>query len=261
MLRKEFLEKLAEFQTIGMLHKQENNDGHYYYVIKLAAYGDYDNSSAVERANYREIEESKEFENCDWLSNVTGGYGWEAITIELDEIITMKTWRKRDKEIADWIIDILSGLSDYPAISDESVSQIETELQDDTWKNCYESDFISELHKLYSEKYFFSIQDADFSSENLRKLFDETAESINEYWQIESGGIAYIDVKKVAQAIDIEKANNIFYHDFSAEKIGDITLLEELETISQADARELIDSLEKIPNNPGTKILIGLLNR
>lgn len=259
MLRKEFLEKLAEFEANHMLRKEENSDGDFYYVINLASFGDYDNSCAVERANYREIKESKEFENCDWLDTDIGAYNWEAITIELHEIETKK-WTSKDSKIADWLIDILDGLSDYPAINDETISIIEIELQDETWKNCYESDFINELDKIFSEKYNFSFQDAEYSSEKLRELFEETAKSINECWIIESGGNAYIDIERIAQNFPIEKANNIFFHDFSVEKIGDVSLLEELGEISLGDAREVVDLLATIPNNPATKILIEILN-
>jgi len=261
MLKKEFIEKLKEYEG-DMLHKEENSDGEFFYTIKYCSFGDYDNSCAVERANYREMRENKLFEICDWLDTILGAYNYEAIIIELYEIETAKIWTKRDQETADWIIGILSGLSDYPAINDESVSLIEMEMQDEAWENCYESDFISELHKLYSGKYFFDFNNADFSSGNLRELFEKTVETINEYWIIESGGSAHINFRTIALAFPIEKANNVFFHDFSVEKIGDVSLLEELGEISLGQSTDLVSYLENYPDksNPAIKIIIEMLN-
>jgi len=111
-------------------------------------------------------------------------------------------------------------LLEYPVIDDELLLNTETETQTETWENWARNDFISLLDKKlenelekydcvdleeYFEKYCEKNDiDIDFD-EFILSLFEKIQGNYNEYWIIETGGSAWIDLEKIV--------NNITWND------------------------------------------------
>lgn len=243
MTKKEFKQELNDFLATDFLIKDDDGypDYNEIYIVRLASYGDYDNSCAVERANFRDLKEN--FEKLPFVLEGYGGYSSEWIYIDI-KILNDTRWTQKISELSDELIEVFKGLMDYPAINDETVSEIEMELQNDAWENCYESDFISALADKFPGHY---LNDLDYSSEKLREVFEQVRENISEYWIIESGGNAYIDLEKIKQAIEPENLKGIFYLDFEPETFNDLSLEQLREAIEYIDnAPFYSDRLEKI---------------
>jgi hypothetical protein len=168
--------------------KLEENTAHgkFYYAPALLSFGDYDNSSAIERANVREF--LSKFSECcgSEFLHLKGAYYSESIYID---VMTQNTE----------IIEILQGLENYPAINDEAVGEVEMELNDQAWDCCYKDQFLKLLAERFGK---YSIEAPTDKEGDLRQFFEEHAVIVNEYWVIESGGNSYIDVKRIVKSVE-----------------------------------------------------------
>jgi hypothetical protein len=157
-----------------------SNKGEAYFCSPFLSYGDYDHSSAVERSNVRMF--LKEFKDHPDVRVKQGGYGWEAIFI--DVLCT-------DTEI----IEMLQSLENYPCINDEDVSNLEMEMEQESWENWIKSDFLQAIVKHYKADW----EDAD--TDKLYTLYNELKESTNTYFEVEAGGNGYIDIKRLISGL------------------------------------------------------------
>jgi hypothetical protein len=178
--RDENLDEISEieygsWQPVGNLRNAN------LFICKYMMYGDYDNSGAVERANYRVFLER--YGDNPGILKIFGGYGTTGIAIKVNSL-------------TDSMVDDLRGLANYPALDDEAVSEVEQELQDRAWAGGYRDEFRSLLTKKFDPE-----EEKDWSDGDLDRLFYVVAGRIDEDWRIETGGTAYIDVQKVAEAV------------------------------------------------------------
>lgn len=158
------------------------NDADNYYFPPLLSFGDYDNSCDVERSNVRMFEQQfAEFRGIDWVK-VTGAYGSESIAIKL---------LSTNEEI----IECLEALENYPAMDDEDVSEIFSEMENEAWSNWLERDFKCAVVKNYDA------DDTDMEDSELWGLFREMQGQTNTNGQIESGGSYYIDIKRLINGL------------------------------------------------------------
>jgi hypothetical protein len=177
-----------------------------FYMLPYASFGDYDNSCAVERANAREFKEQ-----FDFVSSHAVGYG-ELVGIDETDIDAI-TWEQLEA-----LQEVCNALADYPAINDATVSEVEMELQNEAWNSWARSDFKRELHKRLDSIGELASDSADENEvENLidnigdaaiDSVFYAACEKSNTYWQIESGGNAYIDLDRVAKSVELADLEN-----------------------------------------------------
>lgn len=166
------------------------------YVLPYATFGDYDNSSAVERSN------AKVFSELPFVSQQFGDYGTVWTGIDASDIDAI-TW----DQLQD-LIDTCDGLADYPVIDEQVMSDVEMELQNEAWESWGRTDFQQELCKQITseqeneeDKSALEDQIEQLTDKQIDKLFWHACEVSNTYWQIESGGNAYIDLERVAKAV------------------------------------------------------------
>lgn len=108
-------------------------------TIDAACYGDYDNSCAVERSNYRVLLADKEI--APHLIQLHGSYG----STGLAYIVPDPAHPEDIGALPDALRDALAGLADSACLDDEDVSNLETELESEAWESWGRRDFVKAL--------------------------------------------------------------------------------------------------------------------
>ena len=182
----------------------------------ILSYGDYDNSCAVERANCRELKNDPYYK--DTCENITvseleignlsrgedGLSAWTPYSPDAEtNMITVnfayngvQVWIKNDE----YAEDILRGLDDYPCISDETMSEIETEMEDEAWSGWIESDIGRALSKLEDDEKTRDAWDA-LTDDGRHELYRTAMDKTNTCGHCESGGTWYVDIDRLLPAI------------------------------------------------------------
>lgn len=155
-------------------------------IISVLSGGDYSNSCAVEYANFLEWQEMfADSLSIDWWT-VSGGYGSYGIAIRVDT---------ENEEI----LEMIGSLSDYCVINYDRLSQVETEWQDYSYRDCVAQDFVDGIEKQFEIE--LMIDDPEDSG-LVFDLFQVCADRANEYWEVEQHGSAYIRVEKLVSAVE-----------------------------------------------------------
>jgi hypothetical protein len=176
-------EDIADALECSVSWSNLENDPHGLWATHGAmTFGDYDNSCHVERANVRAFAQDFADGEGVWWVDLYGGHGSKGILLYLPRV-------------PDEAAEAVASLDEYPCLSDDLASEVETELVDEAWGNCYSSDVTRALEQ----------EGADLSAvtpEALREWFETWRETANEYWAIESGGDAYIRVDRIIARAD-----------------------------------------------------------
>lgn len=172
-----------------------SNTDNIYIMHDYCQMGDY-GGSLVEKANTDILTDEYGF------IKVFGGYGSISCIIQIDALLCMP------EEESDRILEVLEGLSDYPLIDDEELSNQESEQINEAWNDWTEYDF----KRVIESKFDIELDDYEFISNEVtfRSIFDEMAERVNEYWVNESGYDMWINVDKVADGMTNEDFNQYF---------------------------------------------------
>lgn len=155
---------------------------------KYLVYSDY-SGNLVERSNVAEWRERfADSEDIGWVE-VSGGYATSAIVINL-------AWADSypDNEVAEFI----SALEDYPLANEDRHSQMEVDVQQESWEHSYREDFRKALNVETSERedYIEALTD-----EQLFTLFSEGKEKANVYWENQNADEMYIDLDRIVTAL------------------------------------------------------------
>ena len=145
-----------------------DHEGNKYLLIPYCAYGDYDNSCAVERANYDVFLER--FEGNPAVFHLVGRYGYCAAMVRMG---------MASDETLEEIVGIVEGLMEYPAIDDEAVSAKEYEMLIEAWE-FYEDDVPEE-----------------YRDSALKLLKEEGAN----YGYVEAGGSVWIETDRLVEGV------------------------------------------------------------
>jgi hypothetical protein len=179
----------GEFYTIDDSRSyrgvQQDNDGDW-WGSEYAQGSDY-SGGPVQKANYRALLElGEEYEKESGITcyqTMTSGHGGYHIFFNV-------------YTTPDEIVETLAALDDYPAVSDEAVSEVEAEEVEEAWDNWAAHEFKQGLEKAFGG-------DADeVSPEDLRTCFDEAMEAGNTYWEPQGGEGMYVDMKRVLAKVD-----------------------------------------------------------
>lgn len=160
-------------------------------------------------------------EDCSW----PGGYSPSAVYRSNARVFRDKFRRELEEGadgdgpdialdvrfVTDDMLETLEALEDYPLIAEDDHSELEMELQEEAWDNWAASDWrrlvcsalddaLPEDCERDADEILDAIPDAD---DKLRELFHACAESSNTYWQEESDGDQWIDLERVAGALDL----------------------------------------------------------
>lgn len=172
-----------------------------YIVPRFLCYGDYDNSCHVERSNYRLFMAmyggdgfSDDYDSEEGNSTYPGVHAMYGAYDSTGVAIVLETWLRYSE-----IRETIARLDDYPCIDDEDCSRVEMVLADEAWDNWARHDFQSELEKRFDVEQWRDYEgfDSDF-----RAWFEDCRESVNEYWEVESGGNAYVRIERIVEGIE-----------------------------------------------------------
>lgn len=111
---------------------------------------------------------------------------------------------------SDELLENIESLESYPVLSEDDLSSLEMELQNEAWENWARSDFSKRLESLLSG--ILSAADWEIAEEwaeqsveslsedQLWELFSSAAEESGTYWESQHND-AYIDVDRVAESL------------------------------------------------------------
>jgi hypothetical protein len=171
----------------------ERNSSGSLFPVPFCCFGDYDNSCAVERSNFRVFWEL--YGHIDGVYKVYGIFNSEGIVIDLDKV---------DND--EGIKETICNLYDYPAIADDDVSLMEIEMEDSDFESWVRSDLEKHVNGFLEEKYPLLGSEIEEKLENVDwwQLYLKLKEKTNTYFIIESGGAGYIDVKRLMKGFTVE---------------------------------------------------------
>lgn len=156
-------------------------------IVPFLCGGDYSNSCAVEYSNFLEWQDlfADTLSHDWWL--VSGGYGSYGIAIRVNT---------ENVEI----LEMVGSLFDYPVISDDRVSEVEMQWQEETYDRDTAFDFIRAINADLEIELDLDITD-NAKDDRVYDLFRECMDRSNTYWEVEQHGCAWIDVDKLIQVI------------------------------------------------------------
>jgi hypothetical protein len=175
------------------LIKEELKERDIFLISKYMQYGDYDNSCMVERSNYKLfLEDHKEEKG---IFTISGGYGSSGIAISLNYLLNPD-----NEDKAQNIIELLNSLNDYPCIDDEDMSNMEY----DSFIESLDNFAIRECNDLLSKQFLLEVY--DFNEDKLKEILLESDRNLNyPAYEIESGGICYIDTKRLIEKVTLNQ--------------------------------------------------------
>ena len=160
-----------------------------FYCIPYCSFGDYMGSD-VERANARVLENDDDLK--EFVTYHSEGYGGQLYGFEESDLLAM------NEEQLNALDDILRSLLEYPLLDEEICSEVAMELENEAWEGWARNDYQKELENLYGENFMDGVTD-----DELFYYFRQACDNANEYWIIETGGNAWIKVKRVAAATEV----------------------------------------------------------
>ena len=101
-----------------------------------SVFGDYGGNGSVGMSNHRIL--VNEYDHI----NIYGGYGSHMAGCRIDRLI-------RDEEYKDQIFEVYNGLSDYPCIDDEDMSNLEYNLSIEVFEDVYKDDLIKAIENKF----------------------------------------------------------------------------------------------------------------
>jgi len=157
-------------------------------TCNVLAYGDYDNSTAVERSNVKAVEEMfDESEALVWMSHGHGSYAVGFVY---------------DPEVAEEVIELLGALSDYPLVDDEAHSEMEMEMFEEAWNNFGASEFgDAVLRDMEHDSDAAEYAAEDFLGDIDPQTLFEAYDTLGEAWgtgcmMVEGGGTVHFDFEE-----------------------------------------------------------------
>lgn len=183
------MDKIVHFSDITEVRSLPDNISDLYLMHDYTSMSDY-GGSLVEKANADILIEEYGF------ITVIGGYSSFACMIQVQSILDMP------EDERDNLLDTLEGLSDYPLIDDQTLSDLESENTDEAWNDWAKEDFLKALCKKFRIDYV-DIEEYEFM--NIYDLFNDSMNKANEYWINESGYDMWIDVEKVVDVVSFEE--------------------------------------------------------
>ncbi len=182
------------FEHTGSYGDFENRrDGHHYadspsdslyFIPEVLSGSDYSGGS-VTLANHREF--LALYGKIPGVFGLSGGYSTYAVAIRAD-VLCGKLSEKRAE-----LLETLQGLTDYPCIDDESVSEVEMEAETECWGSYGAQDFANHVGELFSrlfagEDIAGELEFEDAGSGELFELYRALCEISNDYPEHEQGG-------------------------------------------------------------------------
>jgi hypothetical protein len=115
------------------------------------------------------------------------------------------------RHVTEEMLEAIESLEDYPLLNEDDHSDLELALQDEAWESWAGDDWRNLVTAALAEYAPETCDDAEqwaedamerVSEDALAELFYGCADQTSTYWQEESGGDQWIDLKRAAKGID-----------------------------------------------------------
>jgi hypothetical protein len=146
----------------------------------------------VEKCNAETFLE--DYGDAEGVYRVYGGYSTLSVAIQLSYLLQDDIDGLTHK---DDMLDVLRGLSSYPLIDDEKLSNMESDLEYEYVTSDFKWDFYGEFKSQYN------IDIIDDSKEKAWDLYRELSERANEYPTFETNSYPYIDWERIVKAYKV----------------------------------------------------------
>lgn len=146
-----------------------------YLEVPFCTFSDY-SGCTVERSNQRVFMEM--FKDIPGVYPLYGGYSTTGVLIKY-------SLYEENEEIQETI----NSLFDYPLIDEEDMSNLEMEIEDESWDSWIKSDLISELEK----------NEIPYDEDKLRELFWENCQYQNVYPLFETAISCWYDIEEIVE--------------------------------------------------------------
>lgn len=156
-------------------------DQELFLISNLLSGSDYSGSS-VERANFRAFLES--FRDVPGIVEMWGGHGTYAIAIRLDV---------HHAEI----LETLERLEDYPVVDDDTLSELEMEMDSEAWESWARADFRREVCAR------FGVDISEVSDDDVFRVFSSACDATSTYFECD-GADRFIRVEEVAKGCELD---------------------------------------------------------
>ena len=152
------------------------------FIPHYMCFSDY-SGSTVERSNCESFLEDHKGE--DGVYETYGGYGTKGVTVRLDAI-------------TEEMVDDFQSLQDYPSRSDDNLSELEMELEQEDWDL-----WIAYGLRLAIEGKF-ELEELEMDDEKLFSLYLSLKDSTNTYWEAESAVGGHVDIARLLEDLTRE---------------------------------------------------------
>lgn len=170
-----------------------NKDGKY-VEMPHCTFSDY-SGCLVQRSNYEwMLENYKDNEN---IHRIYGGYGTAGILFSIEYL-------ESDNELQ----DIVNMLFDYPVIDDEKLSELELQIDEESWNDYIKSYIVRQLDNV----------NYNYNEDNLQGVVYNIMDKINEYFIHEDSNSSYLDIDKIIKYM----LENESSYDFLIRKFRDV---------------------------------------
>ena len=161
------------------------------YCPPMCEGGDYGDTGFVGKANYKYfVDNFRKSTNVMFRFGGHGSYG-----------VIIKASCKNQT-----IIDVLCGLSDYPVIDDDILSEVEAKAQEEAWDTWVHTEFCDGLQGIIDrvdQGNILSDKEIEFDWSEVYQLFCNLQERTGEYMHAD-GNDMYVDVAKLVKAVTIQ---------------------------------------------------------
>lgn len=157
-----------------------------YIEVPYSTYSDY-SGDTVNRANCAEF--LRLFGELDGVYPIYGGYSTAGVLIR-------RSLYEQNTEVK----DVIDALDDYPLINEETMSEIEMEIENESWDSWIKSDLTRELEKIEEPSDLIIKLLAD--DELLEHSFYFVMDKVNEYFIHEDAVNVYIHLDRILPGYD-----------------------------------------------------------
>lgn len=147
---------------------------------------------ALSLSNFKVCQEA--WKGKDWHKEFSGWYGTFGIMIHAASFL-------QDHATEGDEIELLEGLGNYPVLDESHLSELETEWEEEAWKDWVASDFEKEVRRAFPE---ILTDEIIIEPDDLWQCFCVGFKASNAEWiseDIASG--SYVDIKRVVSGLTI----------------------------------------------------------
>ena len=232
-----------ELQPVsGSDYRERMLSGEFLVLVPLACSGSDYSGGSLARANVSALQEIADADSVVSFS-VSGSHGSHGIALPLWE---------RGTEFG--LVSALRGLSAYPVVSEDALSEIEREEEEETWESSIRSDLLREIENVHG------VDVDEIAEDALVSLFYDLQEATGETWEHTEEG-AWIDVSRLvdgttrAELLEIPGAVSA-----SADEERDAGLLRGLnERPARVEFERVVDHLDRLDGEVPHRVVALLL--